>query len=178
MHELTGQIDGVSISYITGKHLVTLELNEKEKASLMINELLSEDKLSIKIDKYREKRSLNANNYAWALITKIGDAIRMSKEEAYMLMLHRYGQSEMISVKDYVSVPQYIKYCREVGESELNGTLFKHWVVYKGSSEFDTKEMSIFIDGIVSEAQALGIPTETPDQIAKLKSLWKEGEQK
>jgi hypothetical protein len=46
--------------------------------------------------------------------------------------------------------------------------------VYKGSSEFDTKEMSIFIDGIVSEAKELGIQTDTPDQIAKMKALWGE----
>jgi hypothetical protein len=44
--------------------------------------------------------------------------------------------------------------------------------VYKGSSEFDTREMSIFIDGIVSEAKVMGIQTETPDQIAKMKALW------
>jgi hypothetical protein len=44
--------------------------------------------------------------------------------------------------------------------------------VYKGSSEFDTKEMSIFIDGIVSEAKELGIETMTPNEIARLNGLW------
>jgi hypothetical protein len=34
--------------------------------------------------------------------------------------------------------------------------------------------MSIFIDGVVSEAKELGIQTETPDEIARLKSLWGE----
>jgi hypothetical protein len=34
--------------------------------------------------------------------------------------------------------------------------------------------MSIFIDGIVSEAKDLGIQTDTPDQIAKMKDLWQE----
>jgi hypothetical protein len=32
--------------------------------------------------------------------------------------------------------------------------------------------MSIFIDGVVSEAEELGIQTMTPDEVAKLKSLW------
>jgi hypothetical protein len=89
-------------------------------------------------------------------------------------MLKRYGQSDMVSVVADVPAKYYFKHYEEAGESTLNGKLFKHYRVYKGSSEFDTKEMSIFIDGIVSEAKDLGIPTDTPDQIAKMKSLWGE----
>jgi hypothetical protein len=89
-------------------------------------------------------------------------------------MLKRYGQSEIISVLAHIPIGEYVKYCEEAGESTLNGKLFKHYKVYKGSSEFDSREMSIFLDGVVSEAQELGIPTETPDQIAKLKSMWGE----
>ena len=44
--------------------------------------------------------------------------------------------------------------------------------MFKGSSEYDTREMSIFIDGIVSEAQGLGIDTRTPEELAEMKSLW------
>ena len=43
------------------------------------------------------------------------------------------------------------------------------------SSEYDTREMAIFIDGIVSEAQALGIDTRTPEELAEMKSLWENG---
>jgi hypothetical protein len=139
----------------------------------MVDEL-HDTLLSVKVDKFREKRSLNANNYAWKLITEIGNSTRQSKEEVYLLMLKRYGQSDMLSVVAEVPVQHYFKHYEEAGESTLNGKLFKHYRVYKGSSEFDTKEMSIFIDGIVSEAKDLGIQTETPDQIAKMKSLWGE----
>lgn len=172
MHELTGRIHGVSFSYTTGKPLITLELNEKQTALGMVDTLKDAEKLSIKIARFRAKRSLNANNYAWLLINEIGNATRQSKEDVYVLMLKRYGQSEMISVLAHVPISLYVKYCDEIGESTLNGKLFKHYRVYKGSSEFDTREMSIFIDGIVSEAKELGIPTDTPDQIAKMKDLW------
>lgn len=157
----------------SGKPIVTLELNEKVPALNMVDELQGAD-ITVKIDKYRERRSLNANAYAWCLIGKIGNAIRQSKEDVYFQMLKRYGQSEMISVIAHIPIKEYVKYCEEAGESTLNGKLFKHYRVFKGSSEFDTKEMSIFIDGIVSEAQALGIQTDTPDQIARMKSLWGE----
>ena len=174
MHEMSGKISGVSFSYATGKPLITIEMNEKQSALQMVDELRAAEKLSIKIDRFREKRSRNANSYAWLLIGKIGNETRQSKEEVYFLMLKRYGQSEMISVLSHIPIHDYVKYCEEAGESTLNGKLFKHYRVYKGSSEFDTREMSIFIDGVVSEAKELGIPTETPDQIAKMKSLWGE----
>jgi hypothetical protein len=87
-------------------------------------------------------------------------------------MLKRYGQSEIISVLAHIPIFEYVKYCEEAGESSLNGKLFKYYRVYKGSSEFDTREMSIFIDGIVSEAKELDIPTDTPEQIARIISLW------
>lgn len=174
MHDLTGTISGVSFSYINGKPLVTFELNERKPALDMVDCLRSYDKLAIKIDRYKEKRSLNANNYAWKLITEIGNETRQSKEDVYFLMLKRYGQSEMVSVVAEVPVQHYFKHYEEAGESTLKGKLFKHYRVYKGSSEFDTKEMSIFIDGIVSEAKELGIDTMTPNELLKLKSLWGE----
>lgn len=174
MHELTGKIHSVSFSYTTGKPLVTLEMNEKQNALNMVDKLKEVEKLSFKIDRHREKRSLNANNYCWKLLTEIGNRTRQSKEDVYFLMLKRYGQSEMISVVAHIPIGEYIKYCEEAGESTLNGKVFKHYRVYKGSSEFDTREMSIFIDGVVSEAKDLGIQTDTPDQIAKMKALWGE----
>lgn len=173
MHDLTGRLHyGVSFT-ANGNPIITLEMNEKFPTLKMVDEL-HDAKLSVKIDKFREKRSLNANNYAWKLMTEIGNRTRQSKEDVYFLMLKRYGQSEMISVMAHIPIGEYVKYCEEAGESTLNGKLFKHYRVYKGSSEFDTKEMSIFIDGVVSEAKDLGINTDTPEQIAKMKDLWGE----
>jgi hypothetical protein len=174
LYELTGQIEGLSLDFRTRRVRLTLSINEKAAARNLFDDLHEAEKLSIKIDKHREKRSLNANNYAWKLLTEIGNVLRVSKEEVYLEMLKRYGQSEIISVLAHIPIHGYVKYCEEAGESTLNGKLFKHYKVYKGSSEFDTREMSIFLDGVVSEAKEMGIQTETPDQIAKLKSLWGE----
>lgn len=174
MYELTGKIQGVSQDLFAKRVLVTLAVNEESISKQMYDDLHDTDKLTVKIDKYREKRSLNANNYAWKLLTEIANVCRTSKEEVYLEMLKRYGQSEIISVLAHIPIREYVKYCEEAGESKLNGKLFKHYKVYKGSSEYDTREMSIFLDGVVSEAKELGIPTETPEQIARLKSLWGE----
>lgn len=173
-HEMTGKLVNASTNYVTGKPMVTLELNEENFAWHMVEELRDCDKLILSIERYREKRSLNANAYAWVLITKIGNAIRTSKDEVYLMMLKRYGQSDLVSVRADVPVKHYFKYYEEAGESTLNGKLFKHYRVYKGSSEFDTREMSIFVDGIISEAKYLNIPTMTPDEVARMKDLWGE----
>ncbi len=172
MYEITGKIQGLALDFSTKKATLTLSINEEAAAKNLFDELHEAEKLSIKIDKYREKRSLNANNYAWKLLTEMGNVLRANKEEIYLEMLKRYGQSEIISVLSHIPISEYVKYCEEAGESTLNGKLFKHYKVYKGSSEFDTREMSIFLDGVVSDAQGLGIQTETPERIAKLKSLW------
>lgn len=171
--KLTGQIDDVTVS-LTGKPKLTLVINEKSDLLSGYDDLKEIEKLSIEIKPYREKRSLNANAYAWKLIGEIADIVRSSKDEVYLEMLRKYGQSELISVLSHIPIEQYVKYCDEVGESKLNGKMFKHYRVYKGSSEFDTREMSILIDGIVGEAKELGIQTETPAELERMKSLWKD----
>jgi hypothetical protein len=168
---LTGRIVGGSIDFRTNKPTVTFEVNELNDFKLMMDEL-NDKTLSIEVKQYKPKRSLNANNYAWKIITEIANIVRASKDEIYLKMLKRYGQSDLISVLSHIPVEHYFKYYEEAGESELNGKMFTHYRVYKGSSEFDSREMSIFIDGVVSEAKELGIQTETPDELAKMKSLW------
>lgn len=167
-----GTLQDISIDYKTNKPKITLLLEQRE--SIFSLEEIKEDKLSIEIKKYRKKRSLNSNNYAWELITQIGDILRASKEEVYMEMLKRYGQSQMISVLEEIDVSKFLKYYEEAGESILNGKTFKHYKVYTGSSEMDTKQMSILIDGIVSEAKELGIETMPPAELKALKESWKQ----
>lgn len=114
------------------------------------------------IKEYHPKRSLNANAYAWALIGQIADVLRKSKEEVYFEMLKAYGQSEFVSVRSDIDVKGYFKYYEEYGKGHVEGREFTHYKVYKGSSEFDSREMAILLDGIIQEAKAQGIETITP----------------
>jgi hypothetical protein len=172
--KVTGKIVGANIDFKTNKPQLTLEINERNDFEMLVDDMRDKDKLSIEIKQYRQHRSLNANAYAWLLIGQISDIVRAGKDEIYLKLLKRYGQSELISVLSHVPVGSYVKYYEEAGESKLNGKDFTHYRVYKGSSEFDTREMSIFIDGVVSEAKELGIQTETPNQIAEMKARWGE----
>ena len=172
--KITGKIVGANIDFKSKKPMLMLEINELNDFKQLVDDMNGKDKLSIEIKEYRAKRSLNSNAYAWLLIGKIADVIRAGKDEIYFKMLKRYGQSELISVLSHIPIEHYVKYYEEAGESTLNGKLFTHYRVYKGSSDFDSREMSIFIDGVVGEAKDLGIQTETPDEIAKMKALWGE----
>lgn len=168
--KLQGKLADVSTDCTTKKLKLTFLINNNINS---LEEIENADLLDIEAKKHRKKRKLKANNYAWEIITQIGNVLSKSKEEIYLEMLKRYGQSQMISVYADIDVSRFLKYYEEAGESELNNKLFKHYKVYTGTSEYDTKEMSIFIDGVVQEAQELGIVTDTPEQIARYKEAWR-----
>ena len=126
----------------------------------------------VKIDKHREKRSLNANAYLWKLVTEIGNILNKSKEEVYLQMLIDYGQSEMVSILSEIDVKGYFKYYKLAGTSLLNDKEFNHYKIYKGSSEYDTKEMSILLNGVVQEAKNLGIKTKDDIELERLVEEW------
>ncbi len=138
-----------------------------------ISEILSSEKpLVVKIEPVKKRRSLDSNAYCWVLIGQIADILRASKEEIYFNMLKNYGQSTVVSVLSEINVTGFFKYYEEFGKGEVKGKDFTHYKVYKGSSEFDTREMAVLIDGVISEAQELGIDTRTPEEVEKMKALW------
>lgn len=151
--------------------LLTIPKDQKNVIEPLYD-LLTDDKVKVcKIDHYKKKRSLNANSYAWVLITEIANKLRASKDEVYLQMLKRYGQSQIIKLltEGLPILLRAIKYY-EIIKEDGDCTYVK---VYTGSSEYDTKEMAILIDGIVSEATELKIPTMTPAEIQRLKDNWK-----
>lgn len=143
-----------------------------EKFLPLIFRLDKDTVYDVKIDKHREKRSLNANAYLWKLVTEIGNILNKSKEEVYLQMLIDYGQSEMVSILSEIDVKGYFKYYKLAGTSILNGKEFNHYKIYKGSSEYDTKEMSILLEGVVQEAKNLGIKTKDDIELERLIKEW------
>jgi hypothetical protein len=163
----------LSLSLTCHRHEIASSLQE-------LKDVLAKGKLlSVEIKQHRKIRSLDANSYAWVLMTKIGDCMRppIRKDDVYIEMLKRYGQREkqLLSVVSEAADMIYRatkNHCCEVGESELNGKTFKHFAILIGSSEYDTKEMSIFIDGIVQDAKELDIETMTKEELESLKKEW------
>ena len=72
-----------------------------------------------------------------------------------------------------VDLKGFAKYYDEERKFEVKGKEFTEFKIYKGSSEMDTKEMSILIDGVVYEAKQLGIETLEDLIIKEIKDKWK-----
>ena len=135
---------------------------------------LKDQELQIDVDKFRNKRSLNANAYCWKLITQIADKTKTDKWSVYKELLVRYSNSyEYLIVKPQAvkSLEKVFRVIKNVGEGQIKGNKAIQIQGYYGSSTFNTKEMSTFIDGVVSECKELGIETETKEEIERLLKL-------
>lgn len=178
MIELTGKINGLTLDFSTGKANLSLTVNEKQTAMTLYDNLHDCEKLSIKIDKYREKRSLNANNYAWHLISEIAENQGIPKEDVYRQYIKDIGVCRQIEIDEKAVdtlihswqlhgigwVADKLDYSKHEGFVLLN--------LYYGSSTYNTLQMSRLIDNIVQDCKALGIETRTPNEINSMLALW------
>jgi len=168
-----GKLTNISQNFKTQLYEITFQMLEGS-----INELNQIDgDVSIEVKKYHKKRSLNANEYMWVLCTKIADVLRTSKDEVYEGMLNRYGvlyQDDdgyiTITVKSEVDMTKIEGHWKYYATSQ-DGK-FKSYLMIKGTSKYDTKEMAHFIDMVVDEAKELGIETATPDELERMKTQW------
>jgi len=134
------------------------------------------------IKEKKEKRSLNQNSYYWVLLGKVADKLRQSKTVLHNQMLRDYGQRALIDDKPmWVILPD----TEEAEQTTLNaetyhlkptsqvkpgkGGMYRTYNLLRGSHEYNSQEMSVLIDGLVQEAQALGIETLTPLELEEMR---------
>lgn len=154
--------DGVWISF---------RVNHPNVAKALV-ERLKEKTYTAEVKEYK-KRSLDANAYCWVLIGKIADVIRANKEDIYFEMLKRYGQGGVIKIpKKYLELfKRTYKYYEKVN-SYPDEAKAEYWHFWLGSSGYNSYEMSVLIDGIISECKEMGIETMTPEELARIKEEW------
>lgn len=135
----------------------------------------------LKIAKWREKRSEDANAYMWQLLEKIAIALSVNKTIYTSLDIYRRAIREVGVFKDVKvdnNAANTVRYAWGLNGkgylSELieRGKEYSQIRLYYGSSSYNTKQMSRLIDWVVQEADTLAIETRTPEEIAQLKSLW------
>ena len=137
-------------------------------------------KMTVEIKEKRGGRSLDANAYCWLLCTKIADikGLRLKKTQVYKQAIRDYGVTLVMPIKNDL-LKDIIRWhensglgnsCDVLGESKIKG--YTNVMMYYGSSGYDTKQMSVLIDGLVADAQDLGIETMTPNELAEMKALW------
>ena len=79
----TGKVIDASMNLTTGKYQVTFEVNERQALLEGFDEIKDCEKLEIKVGKFRQKRSLDANAYCWTLLHKMAGKLGQKAEEIY-----------------------------------------------------------------------------------------------
>lgn len=175
------KFDTKSVEVYNGQLLIpvasTLDLSEVERA-------MKDGKyIRVEISVPRHKRSLSANAYCWCLCQRIAEEMSknarlMRKEEVYRRSIKELFEPVIspISNDDVKDMKEAWEsrgigwICEDLGESTLYG--YTRLGFYMGSSRFDTKQMARLIDGLVQDAEALGIATKTRDELDILIEQW------
>lgn len=132
------------------------------------------------VKEHRKKRSLDANAYAWVLIGKLADALRITPVEIYRQAIQNVGGNyEVIPVKE--EVVEHFKQiwearglgwpCVDMGKSKLDG--YRNLRAYYGSSTYSTSQMSQLIDNLLQDCRALDIEVKSDEEIASLMDGWR-----
>lgn len=187
MSKFTGKLKPPVVDFLTGKISAVIEINENFRQAY--EDLKDCEKISVEIKPYRKKRSLDANAYYWALITKLATVVGLSNPECHNMMLRGYGQPEVIDgVNVYFPIPDTEEAERRVNNytdyhfqptSQVkqgnNGIMYRTYKLLRGSHTYDTAEMARLIDGLISECKHAGIPEgeiATPDEKRLLKEKY------
>ena len=131
------------------------------------------------LKEHRQKRSLDANSYAWVLLGKLANKVGLPKEDVYREFVKDVGNNyEILPIRND-AVDKWISnwgqkgigwVCDILGESKLDG--YTNVITYYGSSTYDSSQMSKLINLIVDECKQQGIETMTPAELAMLMDGW------
>lgn len=176
---MTGRIKDLSVDR-HGKTILTLEINERQAAETLYDELNLCEKCEISVKKWRGKRSQDSNAYAWVLLGKLGAKLKIAPEIVYREMVKDVGDNYEIVPIRADAVERFCAAWRKNGIGWLTDTFPSKWhgyvnvMTYYGSSTYNTEQMSRLIDLIVDECKAQGIETRPPEEIEAMIKFWEE----
>ena len=151
-------IDKATLGQNNGKWGIFIEIptNLLDKLKKMMDK--DGDK-TVEIKSKRLSRSLDANAALWIMLTKMAAKLRTTKDELYLDMLDRYGVYTHVVVKPEAvkRVMQEWRTVRELGKVTINGKTGIQLQCFYGSSNYDQKEFSILLDGVIEEAKLINI---------------------
>ena len=133
----------------------------------------------LEVKEHRKKRSLDANAYAWVLINKLAEVMRIPSFEVYRQAIQEIsGNSEIIPIKEDAVEQFKLAWshngigwlCKDMGKSKLPG--FRNLMVYYGSSVYNSSQMNALIENLVQDCKALGIDVMTERERSLLLEEW------
>lgn len=158
-----------------GKQSLVIELDEDfGKAYVRLNN----KELEVRFKEYHPKRSLDANAYFWVLCNKLAEVLGIPKSQIYQNYIREIGgNSHQVLVRDDASEDfrkiwegQGLGWITESLVSQIKGY---QWVrCYKGSSVYDTAQMSRLIDMAVYDCKEHGIDVMSDEERTLLLDKW------
>lgn len=151
-----------------GKWLLQLETDARITVGY---EELKKEQVDIIIRKHRDKRSLDQNALYWSYVVALAKHLGQSNAWVHNKMLGRYGYPYMYNGKTAMVVlpdsdPEimesetfHVKPTSDVREGK-DGQQYRTYIVMRGSSTYNTQEMTRLVDGVESEVKSLGIRLE------------------
>lgn len=155
-----------------------LTIGTRDAGILALWDDLHDKDIAAEIKRYRRRRSLDANAYAWLLIDKLAETLGRSKVDVYREAIRGIGGvSDTCCVTDR-AVDNLVGgwehnglgWFAETMPSKIVGCT--NVVLYRGSSTYDSRQMAALIDHLIQDCEAVGIPTITPQEIASLNYAW------
>ena len=135
-------------------------------------------RLDMTLKKHADKRSLDANAYYWKLLNELAKVLQTSNEELHNQLLDSYGtlaedEDGNCIIHFLPETEDYLRYKHEHYKPtgiivEFEGVRYCKYYRIKGSSQYNTQEMSRLIDGLISECKECGIETLTPEELERM----------
>lgn len=146
--------------------------------SQYVSTLEKDKEYCLTVKEYKKKRSLNSNSYAWVLLGKLAEKLRIPKTDIYRNYVKEIGGN----TKDIVCVQdKALDKLRSAWESNGLGWVTDtlpskidgctNVILYYGSSTYDVEQMSRLIQLIVQDCKEFGIETMSPEELDRLLDL-------
>ena len=173
--EIKCKIQELKLS-VDGSQILSLALQDDFRPHY--NKLHNKE-LSLNLNEYKKKRSVDANAYAWVLIGKLSEKINLPKIEVYKKFIQEVGVYRQVEI-DEKAVDTLIHswslhgigwIAEKVDYSKHEGFVIVN--LYYGSSTYNTKQMARMIEFIVADCKEQGIETMTPTELERLYVAWK-----
>ncbi len=143
-----------------------------------IDSLNDDKEYILTVKEHKQKRSLNANSYAWTLMDKLAEKLRMAKTEIYRSYIKEIGGNNTLVCVQDTALDDLLRnweqkgtgWLAETEKSKLDGCTNVR--LYYGSSTYDTAQMSRLIELIVQDCKENGIETLTPEELSRMSEEW------
>lgn len=144
------------------------------------------------VKEHREKRSVSQNSYYWTLLSKLARKLHMSNARVHNMLLRDVappfeigGQVAMQPIPDTEEAEQQVLEAETYHLRPTSGIIetkdgkrCRWYVVLRGSSTFNTEEMSALLDKLIEECNQQGIETLSPAELEMIREHERVQEQK